>query len=303
MLLHDLFDHYERVNRTARNPRTKKLNRIAFSQFLEAIAKSTDTATVATTADLSDDSLALLESLLLDSKKQSIHTVNRTVSRVKSFWTWCARRGHVRDWPTARPLPAPEPYRKAWTADQVRQLLEVCRQMPGDYAGVPASLWWRVWHCVQWETGERTGAMLRLEWDWLAGNVLAVPGAARKACKAATYRLSAVCLAELETIRQPVRRLVFQWPMSHHSFYHHYTRLLERAGLPTDRKCKPQRMRRSHLTYWAVAGLDASARAQHSSPAITQRHYLDETLLPQVDPSTVLPSILTQPGDKEVHRG
>ena len=303
MDLHQLYDQYERTNRTARSPHTRKLNRLAFRQFLQALQAQQNGAVV-TAASLSDDSLALLESMLLDTKRLSLHTVNRTVSRVKSFWAWCARRGHVRDWPTARPLPAPEPFRKAWTADQVRQLLEGCHHMQGDYAGVPASLWWRVWHCVQWETGERTGAMLRLEWDWLAGTVLSVPAMARKACKAATYRLSAQCMLELDAIRQPARALVFPWTMTSHSFYYHYTRLLKLAGLPTDRKCKPQRMRRSHLTYWAVAGLDASARAQHSSPAITQRHYLDETLLPQVDPSTVLPSILTPPGtDEEVQRG
>jgi integrase len=290
VFLTDLYDRYEKTNRTARSPQTRKLNRLAFAQFLLAIGDA-----MADTTSLSDDNLALLESHLLDAKKSSVHTVNRTVARVKAFWTWCCRKGHAKDWPSVRPLPAPEPYRRCWTSDQVRQLLTACDQMTGTYGGVPGAAWWRTWHVIQWETGERTGAMRQLRWDWIQGNVIDVPAEVRKGHKRAIYRVSAGCVQQLDAIRHPQREMVLPWDRCMATFYYQYRLLLRRANLPTDRKCKPQRMRRSHLTYWHLAGLDASARAQHSSPAITVRHYLDETLLPQLDPSTVLPSILEVP--------
>lgn len=290
MLLTDLYDRYEKTNRTARSPQTRKLNRLAFAQFLLAIGDA-----MADTTSLSDDNLALLESHLLDAKKSSVHTVNRTVARVKAFWTWCCRKGHAKDWPSVRPLPAPEPYRRCWTSDQVRQLLAACDRMRGDYCGVPVSDWWRVWHITQWETGERTGALLRLRWEWISGALICIPADARKGGKPATYRVSETCTTALRGIALPSRDLVFPFALSTQTFYNHYSRLLSAACLPDGRKCKPQRMRRSHLTYWAMAGKDATARAQHSSAAITARHYIDETLMPQLDPSTVLPSILEVP--------
>lgn len=283
-----LYDQFERSNRRINSPKTGALYRLALRQFSAAIGEPQPTV-----AHLTDDNLVALEKHL---RGRSIETINHTTKRIKSLWRWCAQRGLVTTWPTTQRLKAPEPYRRAWSSDEMRQLLSACSRMTGEYHGIPASQWWRVWHLVQWDTGERTGALLALRWDWFTGCALDIPGASRKGGKHAFYLMSQQTIEELRQFKKPARDLIFPHGCTQ-TFYNHYTKLLTLAGLPTSRRHKPQRVRRSHLTYWHMAGEDAQARAQHASGDTTIRHYLDETLLPQVDPSTVLPSILTPPGD------
>jgi len=288
--LNSLYDQFERCSRKIRSPKTGNLYRLALRQFAAAIGHCP------TLDDLTDDAVIALEKHL---HGRSVSTINHTTKRIKSLWRWCHSRGLVPTCPTMERLKEPEPYRRAWSAQEMRQLLAACSRMTGEYHGIPASQWWRLWHLVQWDTGERTGAMLALRWEWFTGIALDIPGAARKGGKNAFYLLSRQTAEELRQFRKPARDLVFPHGCTQ-TFYNHYTKLLKLAGLPTTRRHKPQRVRRSHLTYWHMAGEDAQARAQHASGDTTVRHYLDETLLPQLDPSTVLPSILTPPSDMGV---
>ena len=293
--LFTLYDQFERTNRRIRSPQTGQLYRLALRQFAAAIGHSPPTLD-----DLTDDAVIALEKHL---HGRSVSTINHTTKRIKSLWRWCHSRGLVATCPTMERLKEPEPYRRAWSAQEMRQLLAACSRMTGEYHGIPASQWWRVWHLVQWDTGERTGAMLALRWAWFTGIALDIPGDARKGGKHAFYLMSEQTAAELRQFKKPARDLIFPHGCTQ-TFYNHYTKLLKLAGLPTSRRHKPQRVRRSHLTYWHLAGQDAQQRAQHASGDTTIRHYLDETLLPQVDPSTVLPSILTPPGTgEEVQHG
>ena len=288
--LNSLYDQFERCSRKIRSPQTGNLYRLALRQFAAAIGHCP------TLDDLTDDAVIALEKHL---HGRSVSTINHTTKRIKSLWRWCHSRGLMPTCPTMERLKEPEPYRRAWCVDEIRRLLAACDMMTGDYGGVPAKDWWRAWHLVQWDCGERTGAMLALRWDWFTGLALDLPGEARKGGKHAFYVLSSTARGALAAIQKPQRDLIFPHK-SKQTFYNHYSQLLRLAGLPNSRKHKPQRMRRSHLTYWHMAGEDAQARAQHASGDTTVRHYLDETLLPQLDPSTVLPSILTPPSDMGV---
>lgn len=271
-------------NRRIRNPKTQSHYRLAIRQYCDAVGQPD-----ATISDLSDDGLIMLEKLLLD--RHAVPTVNSQISRVKAVWRWLAQRKLLDTWPTLSRLKEPEPARRAWDIAQLRQLLLACEATEGEIAGIPACEFWRVWHLLQWETGERTGAMLALRWEWVTKDGLDVPADARKGGKAAFYRLSSSLVDELKTFSAPSRQLLFPWPLSLASFWNHYARLLIRARLPHDRKCKPQKMRRSHLTWWAVGGGDPTTRAKHSSSETTRRHYIDERLIHQPDPSDILPPI------------
>lgn len=271
-------------NRRIRHPKTASHYRLAIRQYCDAIG-SPD----ATIHDLSDDGLVAMEKSLLD--KHAIPTVNSQLSRVKAVWRWLAQRNHLTTWPTLQRLKEPEPSCRAWNVEQLRAILNACERTPGEIAGIPACEWWRMWHLVQWECGERTGGMLSLRWEWLTADGLDVPGEARKGNKPAYYRLSRALLDELRAFAHPRRELIFPWPLSRASFWNHYTRLLIRGRLPSTRKDKPQKMRRTHLTWWLVGGGDPTSRAKHASAETTRRHYIDERLVKQLDPSEILPSI------------
>jgi hypothetical protein len=83
--------------------------------------------------------------------------------------------------------------------------------------------------------------------------------------------------------------------MSPSAYYLHFSKLLKLSGLPDGRKNKGQRIRRTHLTFWQKGGGDATQRAQHTSVGITQRFYLDDTLLDHHDPYRFIPRILPVP--------
>lgn len=282
MTLAELFVAYRNANRRLRAASTQKAYTIAIRKLASAVGHEP------TIEDLSDESLIALERSL---DGLSEFTINGHTGCIKAMWRWAAQRHIVDTWPTLPRLETPEPERPAWSVDQVQQLLDACDQTTGRISGIDASAFWRAWHYVQWTTGERTGAMLSLRWEWITERGIDVPGRARKAGKRAFYVLPADTRQSLDAIRKPDRSLIFPWPLTLASFYNHYSRLLKRAGLPAGRKCKPQRMRRTHLTYWAIGGGDPTARAQHTSRAITDRFYLDQSLMPQPDPTVILPPL------------
>jgi integrase len=278
----EAYEDYLLANRKLRAASTDRIYRIAIKQLGQALGHDPSLS------DLTDDALRKLELLL---RGRSAATINERTGRIKALWRWLAKRGLVATWPTLDRLPVAEPYRRAWSVAEVQQLIAACSLMVGHYDHVPARLWWNCFIRILWETGERSGATRAIRFDWLTDMGLAVPAAVRKGGKSAFYRLSAAAFAAIGAIRSPPREQLFPWPLCDSSFYLHYGRLLEAAGLPSNRKSKAQRMRRTHLTYWAIGGGNPTARAKHTSSQVTDRYYLDETLLPAEDPLERLPSI------------
>lgn len=278
----DVYEKYRAHNRRLRAESTDRVYRIAIKQLSEAIGRD------ATVSDLTDESLRKLELLLKD---RSAATINERTGRIKALWRWYAKSGGVNVWPTLDRLPVNEPYRRAWTIEQVQQIIMATRLMIGHYDRVPASRWWNCFIRILWETGERSGAARAILFDWFTPRGLWIPAEARKGHKSAFYRLSEATFGSVEAIRTPIRDALFPWPLADATFYLHYGKLLRAAGLPADRKSKAQRMRRTHLTYWAIGGGDPTSRAKHTSSSVTERYYLDETLLPAEDPTQRLPPI------------
>lgn len=280
MKLSDLYAEYRAASRRSRAPSTERGYRAAMQQLSRAIGRTP------TIEDLTDENLVALEHLL---EGRSAFTINERTGRIKTLWRFANRRGLVTTYPTLDRLPTEDPVRRAWSVEQVRQLFDSAGRQLGRYDGVPAGLWWQTYIRFLWDTGERAGAAAAIRFDWLEGDIIAIPARARKAHKPAVYRLTGGTLAALESIRRPERPLVFPWPFCEATRYNVFRRILRRAGLPATRKDLSQRLRRTHLTYWAIGGGDPAARAQHSSRALTEKFYLDETKLEAIDPKTYLP--------------
>ena len=67
---------------------------------------------------------------------------------------------------------------------------------------------------------------------------------------------------------------IFVWPFSYTYLWHRYNQVLEMAGLPTDRKSKFHRMRKSVASHAEAAGSDATGLLDHSGRNVTTA-YLD----------------------------
>ncbi len=286
MLLTHLYAAYRSQNRKLRAEKTHRAYLVALRQLCHHLGRP------ATVDDLSDETLLAFERWLTG---RSDYTVNERLSRLKAIWRWAARSGIVQKWPTLQPLDLPEPSKPTWSIDDVRRIAAAASRMRRcKYDNVPRSVWWRAWVLALWYTGERPGALRACQWSWLRDDVLSIPASARKGHKAAIYLLPRELSESIGELRPYGNRHIWHFPKSDGTYYAHFGQLLRLAGLPDGRKDKSQRFRRTHLTYWEMAGHDATTRAMHSSRAVTERFYLDRSRLPLPDPSTILPHVTTK---------
>lgn len=246
-------------------------------------------------SDLSDRNLMLMVRAMR-ADGIAVATINRgPLSRILALWRFAARRGLVTTWPEISRLNEPQIVPESWTVAQVQQLLDGCARMPGRVGTHEAGDWWRAFNLVAFYTGERTGAILRIPYDGLnlAARTLVVPATCRKGrTKPAVYRdLPDVVVEALRAIESPRRPKLFAWPLCESRFYAAYTRLLQLAGLPSGRRHKPQKLRRTFATLLEAAGGDATKALMHSDRRVTERSYLDPTQATGPAPASLLPRV------------
>lgn len=234
---------------------------------------------------------------------RAAHTVDKERDKIIALANYAAKKRHIGEFIDIPTLNPPSAAPQCWKQEHVSALLAACEKMTGTVAGNDARHWWTAFHYVVLYTGERTGAVMSLKWEWLdmATGWLRVPGEFRKGGKKAmTYRLPQCVLDKLRLIELPKRDLIFavHWKKSYMtgSFYLHYGKLLRIAGLPDSRKFKPQCLRRTFASFLEAAGGDATRALAHSSRKVTETSYLDETVIDRIPSSEVLGKVLQLPG-------
>lgn len=233
-----------------------------------------------------------------ESQGMAPHTCEQKQNVAVAIANFCTRR-RIINWPVELTRYAtPEVHPDSWALSEMEALFKACGKMPGSYLGVPAPQWWRAIHLFWWDCGERTGATLSIEADWinLETGVVAIPAAARKGRhKAACYELKPQTVASVrplvEAARANGRALVFAFPGSAGSFYHHYGKLLKLAGLPNNRRTKPQKLRRTYATFIEKAGGSATEALGHTSRRTTLESYIDPRIVRKPAANLLLPDI------------
>jgi integrase len=210
-------------------------------------------------------------------KEVSAITANERAGRIRALWQWMAEESLIATVPPKNiRLKAPETVPTAWTMEELRKLYQSAGEQVGSAGGIPAGLWWQALLMWLWNTGERLGATMALEWSMVNGDTVVIPAEARKGrTKTAIYKLWPDTLAALQTIRIEQVPRVFHWDRCMGMYYHQWNVILKRAGLPTGRKRKTQSMRVSHATWLTIIGGNATQSLMHSDPATTRKHYID----------------------------
>jgi integrase len=257
---------------------TRRHYRETFDQFEEFLGREPELA------DLCQPTVQGFASWLA-SRNLAYPTINLRLSCIRSFWTWCAKLDRSMSFPTIQALREPSLPRTIWTKTQLRQLWEGCKACRGNDGGVPIARQWLAFHEVAFSTGERTSALRQLRWDWLDldGRTLMIPAEYRKGkLESMTYALTPDATFALLRIRDTSQHGDLVWPYiggcNERTYYRRYRALLREANLPHN-KSGIQRMRRTALTTVALAGLDATKFARHSSPRVTERYYVNPQLL------------------------
>ncbi|MDE2098826.1 MAG: site-specific integrase [Patescibacteria group bacterium] len=254
-----------------------------FSRWLGHAAKLTDLTDASVSAFMREHA-----------KGREAPTANKAYWCLVALWRYAADLGILKTRPTIPPLIEPERAPLAWTLDELRRLLRACQEEQGNIDGVLASSWWTGLHWVLWSTGERRSATMAIETartDIVRGEVI-VPAEVRKGKRRdMVYRLLPQAVEHVSAIYSLDRQLLFPWPYCPETIYNHYKRILKRAGLPSDRKCKFQRMRRSFASHLEANGGNATEALGHSTRRVTRKSYLDLRICGGQNPAALLPKL------------
>jgi site-specific recombinase XerD len=163
------------------------------------------------------------------------------------------------------------PLVRAWTHDEMRHLLSVAAEMPGNTLHCPLKVLLPAWILVGYSSGLRLGDMLAITHDSLRGDRLAL--ILRK-----TRQPHVIVLDQqaLEAIRSLPRRgpKIFGGLVGRSRIIVAMRALVKRAGLTGSGKY----LRRASATYAQMAGIDPSGHLGHLTPGM-KRHYLDPVIL------------------------
>lgn len=264
---------------------TTRLYKHTVNRFAETIGRP------ATTEDFSDAAIAKYASIRLASNRAR-STIAPEQAKLLALWRFAAQQGYVAKWPTIKPVRIPLRIPVAWLKEELDALYQATARMQpvGDVQG---SVWWRCAVGVMFETGERIGATLNIEW-WgvnLTHRTIVIPAESRKGSVCdRLYRITeetAAMLGQLPRDRKP-----FHWPYHLGTLYNRYGAMLRRAGLPDGRESKFHRLRRSTASHYEAAGGDAQKLLGHTSAKVTAK-YLDPRIVPSA-PHAI--DLLFQPG-------
>lgn len=287
-LWHLCLTRYFPTSVTIRSEKTRSHYRGAMSDLKEAVGHDP------TLSDLNDEAFGKMMAMLA-ARGLSAHSVNERRNKLRALWEWCARKKLVDEFPTIARMKAPRRIPRAWTIEQIRRLMAACRKEPGELLpGVLAADWWMALGFLQWDTAERIGALLACQWDWLdtESATLLIPAEARKGQDSdALFMLGPSTMAALARLKPAGQELILPWPQSQATFYSRYGDILLRAGLPTDRKSKTHRMRKSVASHLQARGHDAAMALGHSTPQVTRDSYLDPSIVGKPALTSVLPSL------------
>jgi integrase len=290
----DFFETVYRLKRLrGRSPETSRLYRISIKHFSGTMGRE------ATLADLTDDNLNRHCQRMRDFGK-SPATVNKDISQITTIWRFAHRHNHVTNWPEVLFEIEPERVPMAWMPNEMNALLSHVDSMTTNIGMAPASIYWRAFISIAIDTGERVSAIRSCQWGWISDGWLMIPAMYRKGkTRDRAYRLNTTTIEHLEKMRPYCRgKSILPWPYCDQYFWKKYKKVVEGAGLPTDRRCGPHRLRRTHASAVHAAGHSAQEAMDHAD-ARTTRAYIDPRLSSTFNAANILAAYLATPGTRD----
>jgi integrase len=296
LLSHLCETSYFRFNSRIRSDKTKQHYRFALGDLARVVGHPP------TVEDLTDDNVTAVMMDLL-SRGRCERTANERRDRINALWTWLAKRGIAKAFPTTLRLVEPERIPLGWMREELPVLFEAFEQETSVIAGVPGSAWWKSLHHALWNSSERIGALVQCTWQNLNPPWLVVPAEVRKGKRTdRAYKLSDEAIASIESIRQPARNLIWPWPYNYYYLWTRYRIIRERAGLPIDRYSSFHRMRKSVASHFEALGGNAMQLLGHSSRRQTLK-YLDPRIVGERHASELLFSPIDKKQPPGKHAG
>ncbi len=290
MLLTELLELYIQKRLRSGSENTIRLYRHSIKSFALTVAK------IPSLDDLTDDNVERHLWRIVGEGGEP-ESANKDRGQLNALWSFAHDKGLIATKPDNRPLNEPEHIPLGWLPEELARLLDACANQKGTISEVQACLWWSALVNVLLDTGERIGAIRQLSKSALQDQWLLVPAHIRKGKRRdRLYPLSEAtvqALQKLIAVNKADKRL-FPWDRCETYLYNRFKRVLIEAGLPTDRRSKFHRLRRTVASAVAREGGDASAALDHASPRTT-RKYLDPRIVGQEPVASVLARYLANP--------
>jgi integrase len=289
MKLEELFARYQRKHLRGKSPNTIRLYGHTIRSFGKTLGRPP------TVDDLTDEAIEDHMWRVVESGR-SPASANKDRSQLICLWRWAAERGWIDRFPDVPAMQEPEQVPLGWLPAEIDALLEAADAEPNPVGDVPGGIWFGALLRILLDTGERIGAVRQLSRTALQRNYLLVPAASRKGrTRDRLFPLQTGTVAAVESLLQSHDdALMFPDPYSSTYIYRRFDRVLDRAGLPTDRRSKFHRLRRTVASAVARAGGDATAALDHASPKTTKK-YLDPRIVGGVQVSDILGAYLRDP--------
>ena len=214
----------------------------------------------------------------------SVATVVKDRTHLVALWNHLFRLRRVEVAPAAvlPPLRAPKRVPKAYKSAEVSAIIRAALVYPGCVSDKPANIWHASLIRTAFETAERVGALLAVEWRDvdLDERVILLRAETRKGGYRDLLRpISSETASWLRQLRRgsPDKALVWEWDRGHTHLWYHLRAICKRAGVPARGY---HGFRKSAASYLAAAGGlgEAAAALGHASPSTTQAHYIDPTI-------------------------
>lgn len=274
MLLQELFrDHYRPLALAGKRPSTHR-------QYHYAIAKlEAHLGRQATLEDLNDHTIAQLLSWLESGGNGRCYqprTVNNCRAYILALWRFANRKGLVPVGPDVQKRREPDEPPVAFTLAELSKLLATASKRKD-------GLWWVAMLSAIYSTGERIGAMMLWERDWIdfESGVVTVPAKARKGRqRGKTYGLQADALvAILQLVKTHDDDLVFSTDRALPTLYSRFNQILKEAQLPSGRQWKFHAIRKTHAS---ILARDHGAATAQESLGHASRRSTDRYLAPRI---------------------
>lgn len=243
-------------------------------------------------------------------KPRTPATANRVIRTAVAMWREAAKRKYAPPLPDD-PLPKytePDRLPVAWSPEEFTRALQATEQETGYIGPVPASSWLLGLELFVFWTGARISAVMSTRTDTLdsVNGTVTIDADNQKHRADGLYDLP-LDLVELLLswgIRERGLETIFgDWPydrgqFSWRSLNKRLEKILKRAGLPSSRRDKWHKIRRTHATQ--VAAKHGIAVAQkmlgHSSSRVTER-YIDPRYVPRPKATEILeaPAVMPRP--------
>lgn len=282
LLHHALRDYYVPMKQVS--PRTAKLYDYTIRAYEELLGRP------ATTSDLEELSVARFLAHRVNT--QAAGTAAKDRAQLRALWEFLARRKLCDTWPQLPRIRVPERIPEAWLTEELQRLLDSVGQEPLTYCGYPGSQVFRAIILLAYSTGERIGAIMALKCRDVRGCDVVFRADDRKGKTRDIMRqISVECADSLMAIRRGPDDTAIPWDKHPTYIYNRLKIILKRAGLPTGRKDKFHKIRKTTASYYEAAGGSAQRLLDHSSPAVTRR-YLDPRIVRSGAPAPeVLPRV------------